>query len=85
MHGTGLLLGAGQLVSEQCSESSAGGFAVAVVTADALDVVSALVTVRDGGQSPQAVVALRRAARRLRADLRTFRPVLDRGWQQGVA
>ena len=78
MHGTGLLLGAGQLVSEQCSESSAGGFAVAVVTADALDVVSALVSVRDGGQSPQAVVALRRAARRLRADLRTFRPVLDR-------
>ena len=78
MHGTGLLLGAGQLVSEQGLESSAGEFAVAVVTADAIDVVSSLVLVRAGGQSPQAVVALRHGARRLRADLRTFRPVLDR-------
>jgi 8-oxo-dGTP diphosphatase len=65
-------------VSEQVSGTSAGDFAVAVVTADATDVVLALVSVRDGGQTPQAVVALRRAARRLRADLRTFRPVLDR-------
>ncbi len=77
-HGTGLVLGAAQRVNEQYSQSSAGGFAVAVVTADAIDVVSALVCVRDGGQSPQAVVALRHAVRRLRADLRTFRPVLDR-------
>ncbi len=78
MHGTGLLLGAGQLVSEQGSERSAGEFAVAVVTADAIDVISTLVSVRDGGQSPQEVVVLRHAARRLRANLRTFRPVLDR-------
>ena len=78
MNGAELLLCAGELASEQGSGSSAGEFAVAVVTADAIDVVSALVSVRDGGQSPQTVVALRRAARRLRADLRTFRPVLDR-------
>ncbi len=69
---------AGQLAREPDSGCSAGEFAVAVVTADAIDVISALVSVRDGGQSPQAVVALRHSARRLRAALRTFRPVLDR-------
>ncbi len=69
---------AGQLAREEDSGCSAGEFAVAVVTADAIAVISALVLVLDGGQSPQAVVALRHSARRLRADLRTFRPVLDR-------
>jgi 8-oxo-dGTP diphosphatase len=69
---------AGQRRREPDSELSAGEFAAAVVITDAIDLISSLVFVRDGGQSPQAVVALRHAARRLRADLRTFRPVLDR-------
>ncbi len=78
MLGTEVSRRAGQLARQPESGCSAGEFAVAVIAADAIDVISALVSVRDGGQSPQAVVVLRHSARRLRADLRTFRPVLDR-------
>ena len=48
MNGAELLLCSGEPASEQGSGSSAGEFAVAAVTADAIDVVSALVSVRDG-------------------------------------
>ncbi len=57
---------------------AAGEYAVRVAMGDASAVVAAALAVRDVGSTRCAVATLRHSCRRLRADLRTFRPVLDR-------
>ena len=59
---------------------TASEFASHAVTDDAEAVFAAAIELLDLAPSDIEVAAFRAAVRRLRADLRTFRPVLDNGW-----